>query len=326
MSRKIVGLFLIGTGFLLNACQKDTDVFVPDPGQTNGPDTNWYASIAPTMPVNTLKNALTFGVYTDSIQVNNSNAYVLTPFGLQCGFPPNCCTGASGQAITGTVTVELMLIKKKGDMIRLNRPTVSNGRLLISGGEIYIRMKKNGQEVQLAPNVRITLRYPDAPIFTQMKLFIGDESVPNLFNWLPSPDLPNNTVTVTSQQYEIQTNQLRWLNNAYFADTNGLRTKISATLAPQFTNANSMAFAVFKDFRSVVALGAEVSARQFTSIKLPVGKEFTLVVISRQGNDYFMGHTTTMTASPAANTTFQPVSVNPVITNMTNIINYLNTL
>ena len=325
MNKKIVTILIISTGFLLNACQKNIDIFVPDQGQLNGPDTSWYTSITPVMPVSVLKNNLVFETYTDSIQVNSNTAYILTPFGLQCGFPPNSCVNSSGQPVTGTVRVELMLIKKKGDMVRLNRPTTSNSRLLVSGGEIFIRLKKDTQNLQLAPNLKITFRYPDAPLITQMKVFVGDESTPNQFNWLPSPDPINNTVSITSQNYDILTNHLRWLNNGYFYDTTGIsRTTITADLSSQFTNANTLAFVVFKDFRSVVAMNANLLTRKFSSIKLPVGKEITVIVISRQGNDYFMDHKTVMTvSSTAAN---QIVPVKPVITNLTLIKDYLNGL
>ena len=327
MNRKIVTLLLISAALLLNGCQKDTDIFVPDAGQTNGPDLNWYSTITPTMPVSLLKNGLVLETYTDSIQVNANNAYITTPFGLLCGFPPNCCTGSAGQSITGTVNVEMLLVKKKGDMVRLNKPTTSNGRLLVSGGEIFIRLKKDNQELQLAPNKKIQLRYVDSPYSTQMKLFVGDESNPEQFNWLPTPDPSNNTITVTSQNYEIQTNHLRWLNTDYFYDTTGIaRTTVTAGLATHFTNANTIAFVVFNGFRSVVAMNGDISSKKFRSIKLPVGKEITVVVISRQGNDYFMDHKTVITALQNSSPSDQIVVTNPVITTLANIKSYLSTL
>lgn len=330
MNRKIITLFLLAGSFFFASCQKDSDVFVPDPSQINGPDTNWYNTITPTMPVSLLKTNLNSAipVYTDSFEVNANPAYIITTFGLQCGFPPHCCVTAAGQAITGFVKVELVLVKKKGDMVQLNRPTTSNGRLLISGGEVFIRLKQNGQDVQLAPNAKIQVRFPvDIPIATQMKLFLGDESNPDYFNWLPNTDLVNNTLTITTQNYEIQTNHLRWLNADYFYDTTGItRTTLTATLDPQFTNANTTAYAVFKDFRSVVALTGDIGARKFISGLLPVGKDITIVVISKQGNDYFMDHKLVTTISPSNTPGNQTVLVKPVITTLTDIKAFLGTL
>ena len=326
MKHKIIAIFLI-TGITLSACQKNSDIFVPDPGQPNGMDTSWYSSITPTMPVSLLKNALSYGYYGDSIQVGNTPTYLTTPFGLLCYFPANCCVNGIGQSVTGTVQVEILLIKKKGDMIRLDRPTISGGRLLISGGEIFIRLKKAGQELSLAPNVKLNLRYPDLPLLPNMKLFSGDESNPVQYNWLPITDLQNNSVAITTQNYEIQTNRTRWINNAYMVDTVGIaQVKVSASLASNLTNANTVAFAVFKDHRAVVPMVPDLATRKFTSIKLPVGKEITVVVISRQGNDYFLGTKTIVTATQAANSTNQSAPVTPVIKSLSSVIDFLNTL
>jgi hypothetical protein len=328
MSRKIISLFLIAGSFFFASCQKDSDIFVPDAGQLNGPDTSWYNTLTSTMPVSQLKSSLALPVYTDSFEVTNNNAYILTPFGLQCGFPPNCCVSNAGQAITGFVHVELIMLKKKGDIIQLNKPTVSNNRLLVSGGEVYVRLTKNGQEVQLAPNVKIQVRFPaDIPIQTQMKLFFGDETNPEQFNWLPNTDPVNNTFNITTQNYEIQTNHLHWLGADYFYDTTGIsRTMVTATLDPQFTNANTLVYAVLKDYRSVVGMYGDVTNRKFTSIKLPVGKDIIIVVISKQGNDYFMDQKLITTQLPIPNSSTQLVPVKPVITTLANIKAFLGTL
>ena len=51
-----------------------------------------------------------------------------------------------------------------------------------------------------------------------MKFFVGDETDAQYFNWLPNPDLVNNTVAVGTQAYEIYTNRLRWISVAYAYD------------------------------------------------------------------------------------------------------------
>ena len=328
MNKKIVTILLLAGSLIFSACKKDSDVFVPDNGQLNGPDTSWYNTITSTMPVSVLKSNLMIPVYYDSFKVDSNNAYVLTPFGLQLGFPPHSCVGNAGQTISGFVQVELQLVKKKGDMIQLNKPTTSNNKLLISGGEVFIRLKQNGQNLQLAPNVKIQVRFPmDIPIATQMKLFFGDESNPERFNWLPNTDLLNNTLSITTQNYEIQTNHLGWLNADYLYDTAGVSlTTVTANLIPQFTNGNTIAFTVFKDYRSVVAMYGDINTRKFSTVRLPVGKEVTVIVISKQGNDYFMDHKTIATASPSNTPGNQSVLVSPVITTMASIKAYLSTL
>ncbi len=327
MNRKIIILVLISAGLFLNACQKNTDIFVPDPGQLNGPDTTWQNTVTASMPVSNLKTRLLFEPYIDSINVNSNIASILTPFGLVVNFPPNCCVNTAGQTVTGKVQVELMLIKKKGDMIRLSRPTTSNDSLLVSAGEIFITLKKDGQAVALAPGLKINIRHVDIPINQLMKFFAGDETNIERFNWKPNSDPLNNMVNIGSQAYEIYTNHLRWVNIAYVFDLNSsAKVNVVADLAPYFTNVNTIAFTVFKDFRSVAGMYGNTNTRKFSSGKLPVGKAITVVIISKQGDDYYLGYETMFTQAPASGTVSQSVHIVPIKRSLSDIIYYLNTL
>lgn len=327
MNKKIIIPFLAAGILLLSACRKNTDIFVPDPGQLNGPDTTWQNTVTVSMPVSTLKNSLLIDPYFDSIEVNSNIATVTTPFGVQVNFPPNCCVNASGQTLSGKVQVELMVLRKKGDMIRMNKPTTSNDSLLVTAGEIFIRLKKDGLPVQLAPSVKINIRYTDLPINQSMKLFFGDESNTQQFNWLPNLDLSNNFINAGTQAYEIYTNHLRWISVAYnfnFAST--ATVHIVADLAPYFTNTNTVSFAVLKDLRSVAGMPGNISTKKFISPKLPVGKAVTVVVISKQANDYYLGYESAVTATPTNGTVNQVISVRPVKKSLPEILAYLSTL
>lgn len=320
-------MVLITAAFTLNACEKNTDIFVPDPGQINGPDTAWQTTVTPAMQVTILKNNLSAQPYHDTITVNASTVSLNTPFGIQVTFPPFCCVNGSGQVVTGRVDVELLVVKKKGDMIRLDKPSTTNDSMLVTAGQIFIKLKKDGQPLQLAPGIRINIRYTDLPVIQQMKFFVGDESNPAHFNWLPNPDLTNNTISFTAQAYEILTNRLRWISLAQVYDLSTVaKVKVSADIATYFTNSNTVAFTVFKDLRSVVAMPGDLSSRKFVSAKLPVGKLITVVVISKQGNDYYLGYQSATTQLPAANSLTQHVRIVPIKKSLPEIISYLNSL
>ena len=326
MNRKLIIAFFISIGSL-TACQKDLDNFVPDAGQLNGPDTSWYSSVSASMPINDLKNQLLFGSYNDSIQVGSSTSYVTTPSGLQCYFPANSLTTSTGQTLTGKAKVELVHIKTKGDMIRLGKPTTSNGRLLVNGNETFVHLRNDTAELQFIPGVKMTMRYPDQPISTQMKFFVGDETNAAQFNWLPNPDPVNNIIGFNSTGYEIQTNRLRWTSTCYFYDTTGIsRVNVKADLAPYFTYANTIAYVVFRDFRSVVGMYGDVVSKKFSTGKLPVGKLITVVVISKQGNDLFLGYENVTTTASTATPGEQTVAVTPIKKSLADILAFLNTL
>ncbi len=325
MNKKIFISFLIAGLFLLGACKKNSDVFVPDPGLPAGPDTTWHTAITVSMPVSELKNSLLLNPYLDSIEVNSNTTTINTPFGIQVTFPPNSCITASGTPITGKVYVELMLLKKKGDMVRMNRPSTSFDTLLATAGEIFVRLKKENVPVSLAPNAKINIRYTDLPTNQAMQLFFGDESNAQQFNWLPNADLQNNFITAGTQAYEIYTNHLRWINvaNPLYSPTT---VKVAAELAPYFTNSNTVAFVVMKDFRSVAPMHGNFVSKKFISTSIPVGKAITVVVISKQAGDYYLGYESAVTMTPTSGTINQIVPVRPVKKSLPEIIAYLNTL
>jgi len=330
MNKKIVTILLISGALFLNACKKNTDVFVPDPGQLNGADTAWNAVIPTTAPVYSLQtNLLSISTepVKDSFEISTANAVtILTSNGVQCTFPPLCCVTTAGQIITGKIYVEIRLIKTRGDMILVNKPTISNGNMLVSGGELFISLSKNGQAVQLAPNAKIYLRYSDVPTNPLMKLYLGDESNLAQFNWKPSTSFAD-TVAVGSQYYEIATSHLRWINCDYLYDTSGItRSLVSAVLPSNYTNANTSAFLVFRDPRSVLGMYGDVPERRFLSAKVPNGKVATVVVISKQGNDYFLGKETITTGVNVSTANVQKVLLNPVKTSLADIRLYLATL
>ena len=329
MNKKIVTILLIAGALFINACQKNSDIFVPDAGQLNAPDTAWYNPIATTASVFSLQTNLLLEPVKDSFEVNANIATLTTSNGVQLSFPPNCCVSSAGLAITGKVYVEVLLIKKKGDMVLMNKPTSSNGNLLVSGGEIFISLKKDGKELQLAQNKKIYIKYADAPVNPLMKLFFGDESNPNRFNWVPAADSLNNYVgTGTQQFYEILTNHLRWINCDYFYDTTGItRSVVSAQLPSNYTNANTTSFLVFRDFRSVLGIYGDVAEKKFISGKVPNGKAATVIVISKQGNDYFLGKEIITTGiNVIAGTNNQKVLLSPVKTSLADIKLFLSTL
>ena len=327
MNKKIIILALFAGGLFLSACQKDVDVFVPDAGQLNGPDTTWQNTITATMPVSVLKNSLITEPYLDTINVNANIATVVTPFGMQVNFPANCCTTRAGQPVTGRVDVEIQVVKKKGDMIRLDKPSTYNDSMLVTAGQIFIRLKKAGQSLLLAPGVRYNINYIDLPTNPQAKFFMGDESNTQAFNWLPTPEINLDTIIITPQSYQIYTKRLRWISIAQKFDLNtAAKVSVAVDMANYFTNANSIAFTVFKDLRSVVAMRPELGTRKFITGKLPVGKAITVVVISKQGDDYYLGYESAVTQNPSSNPTIQQVHVVPIKKSLAEIISYLNTL
>lgn len=316
--------YLLLATALASSCQKDLDQFVPDPSA--GFDSTWYNSMTASLPATGLRTALLLPIKRDSFELNNTTVSVITGSGLQCGFMPGSLVSASSTPVSGKIFIETHLLKKKGDLIRMGVPTTSNERLLVSGGAMFVRLTKNGSELHFSPFGRYYLSYSHPAPLPQMKLFDGFETAPGVFNWLPTQD---SLAQVSSQglTYQVSTNRLNWINCDQFYDTTGqARTILTLNLPANYTNGNSIAFTVFDDLQSVVGMYGNASTRKFSSGRLPANRPVTVVVISKQGNDYFLGHVSVTTTGVPGTINNQQVTVTPVISTLVNINAYLDSL
>ena len=325
MNRKIILSFLLSGLILLNSCQKDVDLFTPN-GNPIGADTNWISTISASSPIFELKHSLNKEAIIDSIDCTTGGT-ILTRDGLAIILTPSSLVLPNGTPATGKVFVETMLIRQKGDMIRMDKPTTSNNRILVSGGEVYIRIRKETEDLHLAPNKRIYVRYADPAPSTAMRLFYGDESIPDRFNWIPNFDSSSiGFGTPNLPAYEFSTSNLHWINCDHFYDSTGLRTTVIASLPIDYTNANTAVYLVFHDINSLMTMYGDVASKRFMSAKVPAGKQVIVVSITKKGNNsYYLGHqsiTTALTGSVGS----QVVPLSPQPTSSADIKAYLATL
>lgn len=323
------GLLIMGLVF--NGCTKDSDIFTPDPGQIMGPDDTWYAAITSAMPVNNLKSSLVFSTDKDSFDIVSTDHTIVFASGLECTFPGNAFVDNSGAAVTaGKVIVESYLLKKKGDLIRMAKPTVSNGQMLVSGGSIFIQAKKDGANLKLGADKKIQLHYGYNYVTSKMKLFNPDDITPETqqFNWLPCSDTlnGNNKVVPYSEGYDIYTNRLKWLNCNYFYSINSDDSvKISLTLPTNFTNANTISYVVVNDENSVLGMQGDVASKKFISGAVPHGKTVKVISITKEGNLYYLGQNSFVANRQSAGR-YQNVNINPTKISLEAIKDFLNNL
>ena len=325
-TKKNIALLFAGILFLLNSCQKNIDVFVPDYGQINGPDTNWIASISSGAQVSVLKNNLLLVPVADSFENTNISPAIVYPGSLKCTFPANSLVTSSGLAAAGKMYINTLLLKTKGDMIRMDKPTIADGNVLASAGALFISLKKGDSVLNIAQSGSITIDYLDTNPVSINNLYNGDESNPQQFNWLLSSNPNLNNVTTINKGYEIKTNSTGWISPAYTYLDAVPKTIVTASLTNQFTNANTAVYLVFKNILAVVNMYGNNTTKKFSSGNVPVDNTVTVVVISKQGNDYYLGYKDALTASPAAGSLSQVVAVTPIKVSLAAIKNYLGLL
>lgn len=303
---------------LLISCEKSYENF--DGTTPVSTDTIWSVTNTTLLPINQLHNSLLIPAMIDSFNINNGGTVQFTN-NTRVEIPAAAFTN-SGATVDGKAQIELHLLTTKGDLVRFRRPTTSNGYLLQSGGVLYINVSKNGQALQLKLGRTLHVSFQESNPTNLMQGFYGvpanTTSFDN-FNWIPIQDTGFRIVT-TANSYQVITNRLQWINCDYFSDTAAQKSRTVLSMPPDFTNANTSAFIVFKNIRSVMQFGADAANRIWKTEKVPVGKDVLYVTITKKGSDYWLG---TADATTAA---LQNIHIVPVKTTLSALNSFLDNL
>ena len=311
--------------FGLSSCQKNIDSFILDPIQ-NAPDTLWYNNLPSNAAVISLKNDLRIANVTDSFSYSNTG-FIISIGNIYLGIPPNGLIKNNSLFSSGIVNRETLLTQKKGDFIAMDLSTTSNGRLLKVGGAFFIGLKNNNDNLLVAPGNKLTVKFNSTLPLAGNKIFNVFKDSTNSFSWQQNNDTVYNKSFTTNTGYEIQTNKLNYVLTAQYFDTTGLtQTTVSLKLPSNYTNINTSVYLSFNNMDFVTRLAANVGLKTFVSPSLPVNKAATIVVISKQAGDYYLGTQQITTGASAVGTINQQLNITPVKKSLVFIKSYLNDL
>jgi len=324
--KKII-IYILPIVLLITSCQKDTDTFFIDPGQINGVDTSWPARITDSMPIVSLKNEIkpSSDSRTFNYTPNTALSFPLTS-GMQFSILSGSLKYQSGAQVTsGPITIESFCTNSKGDIIKQFLNTTSNHSLLNAGGLFYIAIKKNNEVLAPSSDFRMKiLFYPTFYITSQMSVYSTSDSMQPNYNWTLMTGV-NNIVELQAgnNSFEIYSTKLGWLMAAHDQGIANNITTVIPRMPSYFTNANTQAFLVFQNGRSIVALEADVANKKFKAFNIPATQQASLVIISKMGNDYYMSRKDFQTNTTSAE---QNVDVTPTHTTLSGIEDLLMNL
>jgi len=183
----------------------------------------------------------------------------------------------NGQQISDSIEVELKELTDQNEMVRTNTQTVSNEKLLVSGGAYFINIKSNGQQVKLKPDRKLKVEFPKVDE-NEMTLFYGQrdslgqltwDSVPKKFE--KNPKLVSVRCTICGDkncQYsrmatpeeaeladklyaEIELSNLGWINCDRFLEIEN-KTDLIVNFSPSEKISTANIYLIFKDINSVM--------------------------------------------------------------------------
>jgi hypothetical protein len=309
----LVSLALLGS----QSCGKDTDEFIPLNTNTvviNKADTIWQTDLlvignlptsqVPLLSVEKLMAELASAPTTNEVNAERGGI-ITTPDNVTVEFQPNSCVTKNNRPCTGTLKVEVLVLRKKGEFLLNNVPTVSGGKQLVSGGAVRVKVTQNGEEVNVLRTSPYKVRFqPTTALDNTMKLFEGQALGRFNFDWvaLPTttPNAPRLTALVDSSQgqrkfvYELGLDRFSWINcDRFSGDSTSLTNKFCVALPDTFTNQNTNVYVVFKDINSVVALLGNGPTKQFCVPPyyrgLPIGKIVNIITISTIKDRIYVG-------------------------------------
>ncbi len=103
--------------------------------------------------------------------------------GLKVTVNPAALQKEDGTAVDGKINVRIIELTTSQDLFKSNAATVSNGRLLASGGSYFIGMECNGQKLEIKKGKNLQVEFPVLKE-NEMQLFYGQRDTANNMNWL----------------------------------------------------------------------------------------------------------------------------------------------
>lgn len=276
---------------------------------------------------------------------------ISTAKGTKYKIPGGAFVTASGQAVTGSVVVDVKEITKVSEMILGNKPsTTPDGGILVSYGEFFVKASQNNNQLLLKKDSAVLVQVIAKPAaqIREMPLWDGDSLTTYTYTGY---DHENATVTAT-QQYSInrgiQWSQatgyalfnnvtgtldfrldslLNWRNCDVLYSYPGTKTTVMGYFTTNFNEATgseyggeqpSMLFFKPKNENSLVKLyniimNAPAGKKGFHSYQtsIPIGLEGTFLAISAVNGKFYAEMKDVTITAPLAGKTYTAVAFNP---------------
>jgi hypothetical protein len=293
--------FALATVVVIAACQKELSDLVTNAPSGSNALLRFFANNK-TAPETFAVNA------TNPIQITGKKGAVIK-------FPDNAFVRQNGDAVTGDVSIEVLEIYTPAEMILNNKPTVSSGRPLVSGGQFLIRAFKNGEELKLAPGKLVNILMKTVlPVDSMvgMQVFNGTDSIvgnDTLVKWVVN-NSANNVVRSRNDSsiiwgYDLFASDIQWINCDRFVNDQLISHSFDLSAAP--TDSTVSLFVHITGRNSVVRI-YERDGDIFKSESL-IATPITIVALSIKGEQLYASFfPTSLTDKGSTKLSFEPIT------------------
>ncbi|MCH2234733.1 MAG: hypothetical protein MK078_10840 [Crocinitomicaceae bacterium] len=217
--------------------------------------------------------------------------------GVKLEIPAGTFVDASGTPVTSSVTVSLLEVLDDEDMILMGAPTMSEGSLLITGGELRAEASSGGAPVFASTPVGLYVPTIDPDM--SMDIFDGveDPSTGDI-TWTSSTDSLDIIIVTDSTgldstsyyYYSWADSTLGWINCDYFWDDPSPKSDLIANVSGDHGHTNTQIFLHFPTISSIgmmYAIWSDADNNSYQINNLPIGLEMNIVAISEISGTYY---------------------------------------
>ncbi|WP_304238663.1 hypothetical protein [Jiulongibacter sediminis] len=259
-----------------------------------------------------------FDDWASKSTIKTINSYadmpLVGPYGSRLYVSPRDLISERGGSVSYPFEIEFREVLTPREMILHRAPTMAGDRLLFSGGEFFLNISKNGEELKLAEVSNLRLEAVSLVSGDQFNYFQGQRGLDGMIDWQEGPEMRRigfpcegqiqssqdcwETDAATLQQmkerqdslenfrneYLILPTELGWINIDHYGSFEGDKVQISV----QVKSGIPEAFFVFLYIPSTNSLMDVPFGKKFP---LPVGLEVEIVAFGLTVEDrLFTGH------------------------------------
>lgn len=261
---------------LATSCKKEDPNPSPNPSPSPTPNGTALQNMF-SENLDNLTQTYTINASTGGVVVGSS--------GTKITIYPNTLKNSSEQLVSGNVTVELIEIYDRGNMALCNKPTmgkttIGDLALLISGGEYYLRITQNGEELDASSSVfvQVPANNPSA-----MNLFNGKFDADDNLWWDELGDTVMFEQDSSGMNFNFMDTTWGWTNVDRFYSDPRPKTTIKVKLPDGYDNTNAEVFLTYDGEQTALAsLDTYTSDGYFSEHYglIPIGLEMHVIAIS----------------------------------------------
>lgn len=163
--------------------------------------------------------------------------------GITLTIPADCFEAETGNILRGVGQLEMKEFLKTSDMILANLTTQSDGKMLETGGMIYLNVKDaEGHSVKIRSDKNIKITLPPSVKTADKQLFYGNQQTNGQINWTQAQPIVTkqntNNYTIIEQNPEFPNGQaalFRFIQNEMVYPKIARENKIEGTVYVSFT-------------------------------------------------------------------------------------------